>query len=136
MIRMEDCWFYINEDARTVTCVYYPKDWYDAFDEANKFPRRNKITVLVNKKYRLKPKYVGIARCNPEDKWNEEIGKLVAYKYMKREYFADFSRITRKMYTLFYETTMELLDHRGDTKNKFDAERFHLDTLINEKMGS
>ena len=81
MIRMEDCWFYINEDARTVTCVYYPKDWYDAFDEANKFPRRNKITVLVNKKYRLKSKYVGIARCNPEDTWNEEIGKLVAYKY-------------------------------------------------------
>lgn len=81
----EDCHFVVQKDARKVICVL-KNTKYDAqiyFEEGFRVP----IAIAPREKAGKMPnKFVGIATCAPEDNWNEEIGRTLAYNRVIKKY--------------------------------------------------
>ena len=50
------------------------------------------------RKYLIKDSYVGIAKCNPDDEWNEEVGKELARKRVLRAHEVDVALAFEKMW--------------------------------------
>lgn len=107
---IEDCNFYINEEKRIVTCVINDtKYMFMEFvkDFALKY-KNSDIFVNANtwKKFEMPARFVGIARCHPDDVFDPSLGKVIAY-----------SRAQKNMYKSFFKranTYVQLLDDSLD----------------------
>ena len=114
-IKMSDCKFYVDKDARTVVCVIpnkiHHKDgsitivstMLEDFIEKNF--RFNDIDFDFALNYSWQEKnlempisFIGKAVCAPEDEWNEELGRMLA-----------FSRAKNKCYTSFFKRANHLV---------------------------
>lgn len=91
---MEKVFYYVNEDKRAVTCVIYP-DAYRLKD----FVRRKGEDVfwLGDTRFPAQPsKYVGVAKCHPNDEFNVETGKKLAFMRARdkcdKAFFAELQR--------------------------------------------
>lgn len=94
--------YIIDEDNRTVTCIFNPIDGkYDW--QVNKFAGR-----VSEQNYDVDflgfngiPKCVGVAKCAPEDEFNYKIGKRVAFLKMMRVYnsaiMSNYTRVISKL---------------------------------------
>ena len=85
--------FKVNKEKRTVVCVIETQG--DLFD------RVRKSGLDYNfKNYDFDCTYVGIAKCAPEDEWDEKLGKQIAeYRAMlkrKRDIDKKISRILKE----------------------------------------
>ena len=89
MVSKEDVVYIVDEKKRKVV-AYVEGTKYELID----FIRQNKGILPdepffgnANRKLYealyLPNKFVGIATCSPDDEWNPEIGKLIAYHRMK-----------------------------------------------------
>lgn len=104
-IKMEDCKFFVDEEKRTVICVientsnlvrsFFNLNWWD---EDTGPSHRVFITPLVklNRRMILPDRFIGKAVCAPEDEWNEEAGRLIA-----------FDRAKMKLNTSFFKRAQE-----------------------------
>ena len=125
-IKMSNCKFYVDEDARTVVCVIpnklgehtFTKNMVIDFIE-DKF-RFNDLDMQfclnydwVDKVLKMPSSFMGKAVCAPEDEWNEELGKMIA-----------FSRAKDKCYKSFFKranTFVQAVDRRlGDMIEAFN----------------
>lgn len=76
-IKRTDCKFYVNEKKRTVVCVipntvHLLQDFLDDNDWSI-------CSRLAWRELELPASFTGIARCAPDDEWDEERGKTLAY---------------------------------------------------------
>lgn len=145
-IKMSDCRFYVNQDERTVVCVipaeierdgetyktkYMVTDFiYDHFEFAD-----FDLTVLepkLRKQLTMPNSFIGKAVCAPEDEWNEETGRLIAFSRAKDKcYKSFFKRANLYVQTLdrrlgdiiteFNDFGMKLEEKRGKIQEKIDA---------------
>lgn len=104
-IKMENCKFFVDEEKRTVICVientsnlvrsFFNLNWWD---EDTGPSHRVFITPLVklNRRMILPDRFIGKAVCAPEDEWNEEVGRLIA-----------FDRAKMKLNTSFFKRAQE-----------------------------
>ena len=70
--------FYVNEKKRTVICVIFTKN--EVLDRLWKYDIYDGTMNLYEN-----CKYVGIAKCAPEDVWDENYGrKLAEYRAMEK----------------------------------------------------
>lgn len=81
-IKEQDCLFYVNEEKKTVTCVINtPRPlWSMKFQ----------TFLRTNCKKPMPSRFVGVARCDPRDEFNEEIGRKIAYYKAKQRFFNAF----------------------------------------------
>lgn len=86
--------YVINEEKRTCVAILEGTQ-HDAITKINKmcksevrFSDEADIWVydIKNSKYAMPNKFVGIAKCSPEDEWDVEIGKSVARKKLLDKY--------------------------------------------------
>lgn len=88
---MEKVFYYVNEDKRAVTCVIYP----DAFRLKDFIHRKSEDVFWLGHDYfPARPsKYVGVAKCHPDDEFNVEVGKKLAFMRARdkcdKAFFAD-----------------------------------------------
>lgn len=90
IIERNDITYYINEKKRTVVCKR--TDCYgDVVSLLHKLIGGISIPsdVSVDKTLFLKNEYTGTAKCNPEDKWDEETGMTLARNRMLCKYYTD-----------------------------------------------
>lgn len=127
-IKMSDCDFYVNEEKRTVVCVYPKADPI--------FNRRNASDMAVgfiidnfafpdidlgDLIYKMRPDmlmpryFTGKAVCAPEDKWDEELGKKIAFARAKEKCYDSFF----KRANLFVHTVTKRLGDAIDIFNNF-----------------
>lgn len=131
MVKMKDCQFYVNKDKRTVTCIYYNDNPAAPWG----FCSHSKYKNLANYDIPdMQRRYVGIARCCPTDKWNEDIGKLVAYSHMKNSYFKEFFKIVNDFFHETEDDLDRLLQDGNRLGDKFNHELTRLDELIKKKV--
>lgn len=73
--------YIVNKEKRTVVCILSncSRDVSKAID---KYFREIMILFDVN----INDKYVGVAKCSPEDEWDEKIGKKLAFSRAYAEY--------------------------------------------------
>ena len=125
-IKMSNCKFYVDENARTVVCVIpnklgeytFTKNMVSDFIEDNfKFNDFDMQFCMdydwVDKALKMPSSFMGKAVCAPEDEWDEELGKMIA-----------FSRAKDKCYKSFFKranTFVQTMDRRlGDMIEAFN----------------
>ena len=90
--------YYVNEEKRTVVCTIECSEW-DAFDYLEKSDIVISVSGPRNTLYKygkMPSKFVGVAKCAPGDKFDEHIGRLLAFNRAKGKY--DHAFATRVTY--------------------------------------
>ena len=98
-IGKEDCKFYVNKEKGTIACVINIVDDRPIQYAAHNFLSEleyNGIQIWPQIKSKLRTSYVGLAKCSPQDEWNEEIGRKIAFARAKIAFYKDFFRVFRE----------------------------------------
>ena len=97
-------------------------DWFD-------MPKLHNKLLLPNK-------FVGIATCSPDDEWNPEIGKLIAYHRMKTNMSKSFFKHAETYYKLMLKKVNETVDLINIYGNKLTANYKRRIEIINQTVGN
>ena len=87
-IDMKDCKFILKPDERRIVCIYYtdPEILIDYLNHnCNVYTDYKEYNILKMRHY-----YTGIATCAPEDEWNEELGRKIAFSKAKDKCYKSF----------------------------------------------
>lgn len=153
-IKMSDCRFYVNEEARTVVCVIPPVikdksgnrhkisdmvldfirenfefsdiDMYDAIDLWNKH-FSDKLTMPYS--------FTGKAVCAESDEWDEETGKLIAFGRAKDKCYKSFFRRANHFVQAVDKRLGDMIEIFNDFGVKLEDKREALQQEIDERMG-
>lgn len=149
-IKMSDCRFYVDEDARTVVCVIADtKDFVvsealiDFIGEQfnyNDIDMNFAVTYSpVCRSLSMPRSFMGKAVCSEDDEWDEEAGKLLAFKRAKTKFYNSFfKRANNLMRALdkrlddMVETFSQLGLKIEDNMNAIDQKLSDRDILIPE----
>ena len=136
-IKMSDCRFYVNEDTRTVVCVIPDtKHMVDDFiSEHFNFPELDlAVYGRLCKAIRMPQSFMGKAVCAPEDEWDEETGRIIAFAKAKDKCYRSFF----KRANLFVQSVDKRLGDMIETFNNFglklEAKREALEKIIEGKI--
>ena len=91
---MSDIKFIIDPEHRVVVCKLLNCE-NTATGRIYKYMKSTEMFELWNN-YTIKSVYTGVARCAPEDEWNEEYGKRLALKRAKKKRGDDANRMIMK----------------------------------------
>ena len=90
----------------------------------------------LHNKLLMPDKFVGIATCSPDDEWNPEIGKLIAYHRMKTNMSKSFFKHAETYYKLMLKKVDETVDLINIYGNKLTANYNRRIETINQTVGS
>lgn len=79
--------FNVNEKKKTVTAYILNTEW-DAWDEMRGwlgYPYENACVDVY--RFAMPKKFIGSAKCNECDTWDEELGKKLALERVERSYY-------------------------------------------------
>lgn len=140
-IKMSDCRFYVNEEKRTVVCVipkthYMVKDfigehfhWRGDFD----FSDYN-LSYRLSDELSMPSSFVGKAVCAPEDEWNEETGKLVAFARAKDKCYKSFFKRANMFIQKLDGRLGDMIGIFNDFGMKLDNKREALQAQIDSRI--
>ena len=97
-------------------------DWFD-------LPKLHDKLLMPNK-------FIGIATCSPDDEWNPEIGKLIAYHRMKTNMSKSFFKHAETYYKLMLKKVDETVDLINVYGNKLTANYNRRIETINQTVGN
>ena len=139
-IKMSDCRFYVNEAERTVVCVipntsHMVMDFiWDNFNWSD-VNMSDAIDYNLRDKIRMPHSFMGKAVCAPEDEWNEELGRMIAFSRAKDKCYKSFF----KRANMFVQTVDRRLGDMIDSFNNFglklEDKREALQNQIDEMIG-
>ena len=147
-VKPNDCRFVVNEEKKTVVCIYEDcsRDFINFIDNNCKlrpfsggFYGNNFTASLFSKMY-MPNRFIGVAVCGPDDEWNEKTGKLIAFSRMKDKLNKSFF----KRANTFFNTVDHWLDESAALVNQVgeklevNAERRHnlITSLVGEESSN
>ena len=139
-IKMKDCRFYVNETERTVVCVIpFSKNMlidfiadhfrWDNVDFWNAIGGK-----FYNKELRLPHSFMGKAVCAPEDEWDEETGRMIAFSRAKDKCYKSFFKRANKFVQTVDTRLGDMISQFNDFGLKLENKREALQKEINEKI--
>lgn len=125
--------YYVNEEKKTVTCIIFP----DTYRMARFI---GKYTELFFTPYKytdpMFPKFVGIARCHPEDEFDVEFGKKLAYSRARdkcdRSFFKQLQNFINALDFELNELVMRSNDYGAKLTNHKNERQETLEAFINK----
>lgn len=144
-IKMSDCKFYVNEAERTVVCVI-PKtrdmviDFileHFAFSDINMYDSLNfwDTTQSFYKKIEMPTSFMGKAVCAPEDEWDEELGRLIAFSRAKDKCYQSFFKRANLLVQTFDRRLGDMIDMFNNFGLKLEDKRAGIQQKIDERIG-
>lgn len=90
--------YFVNKEKGICTCVLSDCE-YDAIEEVEHIFGHtcNSLIVKANKDYLIDYRYVGIAKCSPEDTFDEIFGKDLAFERAYVKYIKAKKRVSEKI---------------------------------------
>ena len=138
MVSKDDVVYIVDEKKRKVV-AYVEGTKYELvnFISENKgiLPDWFDMPKLHNKLL-MPDKFVGIATCSPDDEWNPEIGKLIAYHRMKTNMSKSFFKHAETYYKLMLKKIDETVDLINIYGNKLTTNYNRRIETINQAVGS
>lgn len=136
-IKMTDCRFYVNEDERIIICVI-PNTTYmveefinDNFD----FPELDvSIYGKLRKYVRMPSSFIGKAVCAPEDEWDEELGRKIAFAKAKDKCYKSFFKRANLFVQAVDRRLGDMITIFNDFGMKLENKREALQQQIDEKI--
>ena len=139
-IKMSDCKFYVDENARTVVCVI-PKtrDMVENFIvEHFRFRDVDFQFGLdydwVAKNLRMPASFMGKAVCATEDEWNEETGRIIAFARAKDKCYKSFFKRANVFVQMVDRRLNDIITKFNDFGMKLEEKREALQTKIEERI--
>lgn len=149
-IKMSDCRFYVNEAERTVVCVIpqfveegnwrkFTSDMVTDFIEDNfQFPEIDfyySLEAKLKDELEMPSTFMGKAVCSPEDEWNEEVGKMIAFSRAKDKCYKSFFKRANRFVQAIDRRLGDMIEQFNDFGMKLEDKRVGLEQKINEKIG-
>ena len=140
-IKMSDCKFYVDKEARTVVCVIpntknMVNDFvWDHFQWSD-MNMSDGIDYLLRRKLRMPDSFRGKAVCAPEDEWNEETGRLVAYDKARDKCYKSFFKRANLLVQLIDERLGSMITMFNEFGMKLDNKRIALHQEIDRRTGA
>lgn len=128
-IKMSDCKFYVNEEARTVVCVIpNTEDMIGDFINENfDFPELD-FTVYgdFRKEIRMPHSFMGKAVCAPEDVWDEKTGRIIAFAKAKNKCYKSFFKRANMFIQLIDKRLNDMITIFNNFGDKLEEKRIAL----------
>ena len=140
-IKMSDCRFYVNEEERTVVCVI-PKTRYMLENFVREHFKWNDFNFDLGLEYEymltlyLPSSFMGKAVCAPEDEWDEETGRMIAFSRAKDKCYKSFFKRANKLVQMIDKRLGDMITLFNDFGMKLDGKREALQAKINERIGT
>lgn len=140
-IKMSDCRFYVDEEARVIICVIPDtKELIRNFiQEHFRFPDIDIWASLMwkyEKTLNLPRSFMGKAVCAPEDEWNEDLGKMIAFSRAKNKVYTSFFKRANNLVQTFDRRLGNMITMFNDFGLKLEAKREALETEIDKLTGA
>ena len=149
-IKMSECKFYVDEEARTVICVIpnkiHHKDgsttvvskMVEDFIEKNFRFKDLDFDFALNYDWREKDlempvSFMGKAVCAPEDEWNEELGRMIAFSRAKDKCYKSFFKRANKFVQAVDRRLGDMIEQFNDFGLKLEGKRTALQHQIDER---
>lgn len=139
-IKMSDCRFYVNEAERTVVCVvpntsHMVMDFiWDNFNWAD-INMSDAIDYRLRKEIRMPNSFMGKAICAPEDEWNEELGKMIAFSKAKDKCYKSFFKRANNFVQTIDQRLGNMIESFNNFGMKLENKREALQSQIDEMIG-
>lgn len=148
-IKMSDCRFYVNEDERTVVCViprfveegnwrHFTCDMVTNFIEENfRFPEIDfhySLEAKLTDELKMPHTFIGKAVCSPDDEWDEEVGKMIAFSRAKDKCYKSFFKRANHFVQTIDRRLGEMIECFNDFGMKLEDKRMALEHEISEKV--
>ena len=140
-IKMSECKFYVDEEARTVICVIPQTEHmvlnfiWEHFD----WPDVNlSDTIDYHMRHDIKmPKsFMGKAVCAAEDEWNEETGRMIAFSRAKDKCYKSFFKRANKFVQTVDRWLGDMIELFNDFGLKLEGKRAALQNQIDERTNA
>ena len=136
-VNSKDCRYIVDKNKRKVVCIIdHTSDIFTDFMETN-----FKIFIYDDpfwnsgkfmKKLIMPRRFIGIATCSPEDEWNEDTGRLIAYSRAKDNLNKSFF----KRANLYINTLDKEIDRATETLNMIGQKLTNNTERRHEKIAS
>ena len=139
-IKMSDCKFYVDKDARTVVCVIpntrnlvieFIIDNFEFEDIDLTASMWNKFS----KSLYMPRSFMGKAVCAEEDEWNEETGRLIAYSRAKDKCYKSFFKRANHYVQTIDKRLNDVVNTFNDFGTKLEDKRVAIGQQIDELTG-
>jgi hypothetical protein len=146
-IKMSDCRFYVNEAERTVVCVI-PQfveegNWRNfTSDMVTDFISDNFTFSEIDFDYAMESKlkdklkmpntFMGKAVCSPDDEWNEEVGKMIAFSRAKDKCYKSFFRRANHFIQTIDRRLNDMIECFNNFGLQLEDKHLRLENKINE----
>ena len=140
-IKMSECKFYVDEEARTVICVipqtehmvlnfiWEHFDWPDVnLSDAIDYHMRHDI--------KMPKSFMGKAVCAAEDEWNEETGRMIAFSRAKDKCYKSFFKRANKFVQTVDRRLGDMIELFNDFGLKLEGKRAALQNQIDERTNA
>ena len=142
-IKMSDCKFYVDEEARTVVCVIpQTKNMvlnficeHFSFKDINMYDALGFWEGHWVEHLEMPASFMGKAVCAPEDEWNEETGRMIAFSRAKDKCYKSFFKRANLYVQAIDRRIGDMITVFNDFGMKLDGKREALQTKINERIG-
>lgn len=109
-IKPDVCRYIVNKDQRKVVCIIDNTSNLVRQFIGWPFSLRMPIPSRVMDKITMPNRFVGIATCAPEDEWDEEVGKALAFSRAKYKLNVSFFKRANYMMNEIDNELSEMLD--------------------------
>lgn len=139
-VKMKDCRFYVDEQARTVVCVI-PKASYMLLDFINEHFQWDDIDFcetihgkFYSRDLKMPHSFMGKAVCAPEDEWDEEIGRMIAFSRAKDKCYKSFFKRANRFVQTVDAHLGDMINLFNDFGLKLESKRENLQEKIDERV--
>lgn len=131
----ENVRFIVQPERRKVVCIisntkYYLGDFVDLW--GNDWCAPNRIEDIL----RMPDRFVGVATCDENDEWNEEVGKAIAFSRAKYKLHNSFFKRANTFVNECDRALSKLITSLNDYGEQLSANAEKREKWITEKVGS
>lgn len=139
-IKQSDCIFYVNEETRTIVCKIPNTDYLliNFINDNFCWPDMNidsGISWRLMKKLSMPSSFIGKAVCAPEDEWNEELGRMLAFSRAKDKCYKSFFKRANLLVQTIDKRLSNIIEEFNNFGIKLSDRKDHLEQSIKEKIG-
>lgn len=143
-VKPENCKFVVNEKNKTIVCLYEGSEteFIDFINDNCKLAPLYSYyvgtpTEKLYKKMLMPNRFVGMAVCGPDDEWDEQTGRLIAFSRMKDKLNKSFFKRANTFFEIidrWLNESVEILNEIGDKLEKNQDKRHNrIKELVGEK---
>jgi hypothetical protein len=140
-IKMSDCRFYTDEEAQTVVCVIAGENIRNMlinFVHENFYFNDICIDWAINSRFyetlEMPRSFMGKAVCSDDDEWDEEAGKLLAFKRAKTKLYNSFFKRANMLMRALDTRLDNMVEAFGQLGLKIEDNMNSIDKRLEEKQ--